>query len=509
MLLADLAGTSAELRETAARNEKVELIAELLRRAGSDELRVVVAALCGSPRQGRIGVGWATARIDGRAATPSLTVSDLDALVDALAAAHGEGVQAERRRLLEEFGALATAQEADFVVRLLTGEMRQGALSGVVETAVAKAEGVPVKVVRRASMLTGDLPATAEIGRNGGRAALEAVQLRLGVPVAPMLASTAASVEEAIAELGNSSVQWKLDGIRAQAHVRGDRVRLFTRNLNDITERLPGVASQLASLDLPPTVLDGEVIGEDVDGRPAMFQDTVSEPPDPEGGNSGSEQGDGQGWVMRAHWFDVLHHDGSNLLDDPLERRLDVLGDVARTGLIEGRVTGDADVATSVLDAALSTGHEGVVLKDLGSPYAAGRRGKAWRKVKPVHTLDLVVIGVEWGSGRRRGTLSNLHLGAMGEDGHPVMVGKTFKGLTDELLSWQTEQLLARETGREGHTVWVRPELVVEIALDGVQRSTRYPGGVALRFARVRRYRADKSPTEADTIGTVQALLPG
>ena len=494
MLLSELSGTSAALRETSARNEKVELIADLLRRTDVDELETVVAALCGSPRQGRIGVGWATARMQGRATTPSLEIADLDHLVDSLAAAGGSGVQARRRRLLEDFGARATEQEAGFVVRLLTGEMRQGALAGVVETAVARAEGVPVKVVRRAAMLNGDLPLTAVMGRSGGRAALEAVQLRIGVPVSPMLASTAPSVEEAVAELGRASVEWKLDGIRIQAHVRGDRVRLFTRNLNDITGRFPALAARLAGLELPATVLDGEAIGEDEYGRPAMFQDTVSE--------------EETGWVTRAHWFDVLHHDGSDLLDEPLERRLAELDSLTGASRIEGEFTADPTVAAAVLDSALGAGHEGVVLKDLESFYAAGRRGKAWRKVKPVHTLDLLVIGVEWGSGRRKGTLSNLHLAARGPDGLPVMVGKTFKGLTDELLAWQTEQLLARETGRDAHIVWVRPELVVEVALDGVQRSTRYPGGVALRFARVRRYREDKSSTGADTIEAVQALLP-
>ena len=529
MLLADLAGTSEALRGTSARNEKVELIADLLARTSGTDLEVVVAALCGAPRQGRIGVGWATARIDGTAGSPSLEIGDLDRLVDELAAAGGPGVKAERASLLAHFGSRATALEADFVVRLLTGEMRQGALTGVVETAVAKAEGVPVAVVRRAAMLTGDLAATAALARDGGRSALEAVQIRLGVPVSPMLASTAGSVAEAVEELGASSVEWKLDGIRVQAHVRGDRVRLYTRNLNDITERLPGVAARLASLDLPAAVLDGEVIAEDAEGRPAMFQDTVSDRAGgtedrgggvaeqggsvAEGGGGVPEQpdaagGEGGGLEMRAHWFDVVHHAGDDLLDRPLGERLEVLQRIIADDLIESTVTDDPAVAEAVLEASLAAGHEGVVLKDLAAPYAAGRRGKAWRKVKPVHTLDLVVIGVEWGSGRRRGTLSNLHLAALGPDGEPVMVGKTFKGLTDELLAWQTEQLLARETGREGHVVWVRPELVVEVALDGAQRSTRYPGGVALRFARVRQYRTDKSPTEADRIEAVQALLP-
>lgn len=495
MLLAELTAVSAEVAATSSRTEKVAALAELLGGTGDAELGIVVAALCGTPRQGRIGVGWATARIEGAATTPRLTIQDLDRLVTELAAAGGAGVQAVRRRLLDDFGDRATSAEAAFVVRLLTGEMRQGALAGVVEQAVARSEGVPVAVVRRAAMLTGDLPATAELARSGGRSALGAVRLRLGIPVAPMLAATAGSVSEALDDLGSASVGWKLDGIRVQAHVRGDRVRLFTRNLNDITDRLDGVARALVAADLPATVLDGEVIGQDVLGRPAAFQDTVAVDPD--------------GQELHAHWFDLLHHDGADLLDAPLRERIEVMEGLTALRWVPARSTDEPGVGGDVLEAALEAGHEGVVAKSLEAPYAAGRRGKAWRKVKPVHTLDLVVIGVEWGSGRRRGRLSNLHLAALGDDGSPVMVGKTFKGLTDHLLEWQTAELLARETGREGHIVWVRPELVVEVALDGAQRSSRYPGGVALRFARVRRYRTDKTAAEADRLDAVRSLLAG
>jgi DNA ligase-1 len=500
VLLAEVVATSRAVAGASGRNEKVALLAELLRATPADDVEVVASVLCGAPRQGRVGVGWATARIVAGATVPSLGVADLDRLFDGLAAAGGPGVQATRRDLLGAFGARATPDEADFVVRLLTGELRQGALAGLVEQAVARAEGIPVAVVRRAAMLSGNLPATAELARTAGRAGLESVTLRLGVPVSPMLAAGAPGVDEAVADLGAASVEWKLDGIRVQAHVRRDRVRLWTRNLNEITDHLPGVVTELASLDLPAAVLDGEVIGVGPTGRPVMFQDTMGATAE-------------AGWVaaaveMRAHWFDVLHVAGGDLLDAPLSDRLDVLASLPGLRRMPGERTDDPGRAAVVLEEALAAGHEGVVLKSLGSPYAAGRRGKAWRKVKPVHTLDLVVIGVEWGSGRRRGMLSNLHLGALGPDGVPVMVGKTFKGLTDELLAWQTAELLAREAGREGHVVWVRPELVVEVALDGAQRSSRYPGGVALRFARVRRYRTDKSPTEADTLAAVRALLP-
>ncbi len=472
MLLADLAEVSDQVAGSTARNDKVALLGELLARADPTELEIVVPALCGAPRQGRIGVGWAQARLQGSATAPTLEIGDLDSLISQLGAAHGPGVQATRKALMDSFGARATEREAAFVVRLLTGEMRQGALAGVVEQAVAKAEGVPIGVVRRAAMLTGDLADTAVLARSGGRAALDGVQLRLGVPVAPMLAAGAESVADAMATVGSASVEWKLDGIRAQAHVRGDRVRIFTRNLHDVTERLSAIASELASLGLPATVLDGEVIGD------------------------------------RGHWFDVLHHDGVDQLDEPLRRRLEVLRGLSGLARVRSEQTSDHATADAVMASSLEAGHEGVVVKALDSPYAAGRRGTGWHKVKPVHTLDLVVIGVEWGSGRRQGTLSNLHLAAIGSDGEPVMVGKTFKGLTDELLEWQTAELLARETGREGHIVWVRPELVVEIALDGAQRSTRYPGGVALRFARVRRYRSDKTAAEADRLDEVRALLP-
>jgi DNA ligase-1 len=360
-----------------------------------------------------------------------------------------------------------------------------------VEQAVARASGVPASSVRRAAMLLGDLPHAARLAASGGRSALDAVGIRLGVPVQPMLAAAAASVDEAVGELGEVSVEWKLDGIRLQAHRRGDRVRLFTRNLNDVTAQFPAVVEQVLAVEVGECVLDGEVIGVGPDGRPGLFQDSFA-------------AAEHEAW-----WFDALMLDGESMIDVQLRERLERLDGIASLRRIPGVRTGSSDRASEVMAESLAAGHEGVVLKSVDSVYAAGRRGRAWRKVKPVHTLDLVVIGVEWGSGRRQGRLSNLHLAALAEDGTPVMVGKTFKGLTDELLEWQTAELLAREVGRDGHIVWVRPELVVEIALDGVQRSTRYPGGVALRFARVRRYRTDKSPSEADRLVQLQAMLAG
>jgi len=350
-------------------------------------------------------------------------------------------------------------------------------------------------------MLSGDLGRVAAIALADGPDGLRPVGLEVGCGVLPMLASGAPDVATAIAEVGEASVEWKLDGARIQVHRREDEVRIYTRNLNDITERLPDIVAWARSLPVRAVVLDGEAIGVDDEARPHAFQDTMSS-----FGRDRDVNG-GAGGALDAFFFDVLHVDGDDLIDRPLHERLVVLDAVVGERHIPRLVTASADEAAAVLDAALAAGHEGVMVKAIDSIYDAGRRGKAWRKVKPVLTLDLVVLAVEWGHGRRQGWLSNLHLGARGPDGSLVMVGKTFKGLTDAMLEWQTTELLARETARDGITVYVRPELVVEVALDGVQASTRYPGGVALRFARVRRYRDDKSAEDADTIETVQEML--
>jgi DNA ligase-1 len=501
VLLAELVATTEQLRSTRARSAKVAALADLLRRLPPEERLPATALLIGEPRQGKVGIGWATVAEAGEgvvpAAEPSLTVTDVDAALDAVAVLAGPGSGGARVAMVRSLFVRATEAEAELVTRLLLGDLRQGALEGIMADAVARAAEVPVALVRRAAMLAGDLPAVAELALAGGEEALAAIGLRVLTPVQPMLAATAASVAEAVAACGRSSVEWKLDGARVQAHRAGDDVRLFTRNLNDVTARLPGIVGVLRSLPVRSVVLDGEVLwGEE---RPAAFQDTMRRFSNHRAG------GDGLG----VWFFDVLHVDGDDLLDQPLEARLDVLERVAAPWRIPGTLTADPDEATAVLDDALAHGHEGVVVKGASSAYEAGRRGSAWRKVKPVRTLDLVVLAAEWGHGRRQGWLSNLHLGARDPEGGFVMVGKTFKGLTDELLTWQTEQLLAREAGRSGIVVEVRPELVVEIALDGVQASPRYPGGVALRFARVRRYRDDKGPDEADLIADVQALLPG
>jgi len=501
VLLADVVAVSGAVTRTRSRTAKIEALASLLRRLQPDEITTAVAFLIGSPRQGRVGIGWATVRDagDAGAATPTLTLGDVDAAITSVAGTTGAGSVQARRAVLTRLFARATPAEADFVRRLLLGELRQGALEGVMTDAVARGSGVPLAEVRRAAMLSGDLCETARLALTGGAEALRAVHLTVGRPVLPMLASSAASVADALEATGPASVEWKLDGARIQVHRAGDDVCVFTRNLNDVTGRLPEVVAAVRTFGPRELVLDGEAIGLDDDARPQRFQETMS--------RFGRQQVDEHGIPLTALFFDCLRVDGGDLLDRPLAERLDVLSSFAGGRRIPSTRTHDPAVAGDVLDAALANGHEGVMVKDLGSPYEAGRRGAAWRKVKPVHTLDLVVLAVEWGSGRRQGWLSNLHLGARGEDGEFVMVGKTFKGLTDELLTWQTEQLQARATRTEGHVVHVRPELVVEIALDGVQASRRYPGGVALRFARVRRYRTDKAPAEADTIETVRSLL--
>jgi DNA ligase-1 len=479
-LLAVLVEASDEVRVTASRSGKIAVLAGLLRGLDADEMAAAAGFLSGVPRQGRVGIGYSTAyAIDqAPALEPSLTIADLDAAISELRDATGSGSASRRAALLGELFARATAPEADFVRRLFTGELRQGALAGLAADAVARAAGVPASLVRRALMLSGDLPRTAELALTEGEEGLRAVGFEIFRPVLPMLASTAETVGEAIAGFERASVEWKLDGIRIQIHRRGGEVRVYTRNLNDVTESLPGAVEAALRLPVRQAVLDGEALWMQ-DGSPTFL-------------------------------FDLLHADGEDLLDVPLEARRARLGAIASGLEVPGALTADPAEAQRVLDEALRAGHEGVVVKDAASLYAAGRRGKAWRKVKPARTYDLVVLGAEWGHGRRKGRLSNLHLGARDPAaGGFVMVGKCFKGLTDELLEWQTKELLARETGRRGIAVFARPELVVEIALDSVHESARYPGGIALRFARVKRYRPDKRAEEADTIGDLRAAIPG
>jgi DNA ligase-1 len=512
MLLSDVVATSTEVGATRSRKAKIESLAALLRRLGPDEVAPVVAWLSGALLQGRIGTGWRTlSAIDTPAAAEStITVGLLDGTLTELAGSSGAGSVKYRAALLTGLYAAATEQEQHFLHRLLTGELRHGALEGVLTDAVAKAAGVPLAQVRRAAMLAGDLPTTARAALDGGSEALEAFGLRVGRGIKPMLASPAESLEAALDELGEQvSVEYKLDGARIQLHRDGDAVRVFTRSLRDITDSVPELVELGRSLPCDSVVLDGESLAwsdsgdseptgsepAGSGGRPRSFQESMSN------ASAGSH---------RPRFFDCLHLDGVDLLDAPLSERLEALARVAGEHRMPGVLSPGAEGAARVLADAMGAGHEGVMVKSLDAPYMAGRRGKSWRKVKPVHTLDLVVLAAEWGYGRRTGRLSNIHLGARDpEGGPPIMVGKTFKGMTDTLLAWQTEQFSARALSDDGHVAHLPPEFVVEIELDGVQVSRRYPGGVALRFARVQRYRDDKSPGEADTIDAVRALLPG
>ncbi|WP_236789277.1 ATP-dependent DNA ligase [Amycolatopsis sp. GM8] len=503
MFLADVVNASAELAATRSRKAKIATLAGLINRAGREELPAVVAFLTGQPSQGRIGTGWRTlAELGAPAARgPTLTVAEVDAALGEVAGMSGSGSAKRRAGTLHALFARATEDEQYFLFRLLTGELRQGALEGVMIDAIAAAAEVPGEAVRRAVMLSGQLPVTALAAVTGGEATLGEFRLQLGRPLKPMLASPAESLDEAMREHAAAIVEYKMDGARIQVHRIGAEVHVYTRTLREITRNVGELVELVRALPCESVVLDGETLALTDDGRPRPFQETMSR-----FGSTREEQV--RALLLRPYFFDCLHLDGRDLLDAPLHERNAALRSVAGEHLIPGeREPGDA---SAILDAALAAGHEGVMVKSLDSVYAAGRRGRAWLKVKPVHTLDLVVLAAEWGHGRRTGYLSNLHLGARDPDGGPpIMVGKTFKGLTDELLAWQTKTFQDMESRRDDWTVYVRPELVVEIELDGAQVSSRYPGGLALRFARVVRYRPDKDPADADTIDAVRATLKG
>ncbi|MFB8245050.1 ATP-dependent DNA ligase [Streptomyces sp. NPDC055952] len=508
MLLHRLARVSQEVAATSARSRKTALLAELFRDAEAEDVPIVIPYLAGRLPQGRIGVGW---KVLGRpvapAAEPGLTVRDVDARLSALAEVSGPGSQAERTRLVGELMGAATEAEQRFLLGLLTGEVRQGALDAVAVEGLAQATGAPPADVRRAVMLAGSLQSVAEALLSDGPASLERFRLTVGRPVLPMLAHSASSVAEAVDKLGACAVEEKLDGIRVQVHRDGGTVRLYTRTLDDITDRLPEVTAAVLELQGERFILDGEVISFGEDGRPRSFQETA--------GRVGSRTDvatAARAVPVSPVFFDALSVDGRDLLDLPFTERHAELARLVpepmrvRRTLVSG--AGDTPAAEEFLAATLRRGHEGVVAKALDAPYSAGRRGASWLKVKPVHTLDLVVLAAEWGHGRRSGKLSNLHLGARTADGGLAMLGKTFKGMTDAMLTWQTERLQQLAVETNGHVVEVRPELVVEIAYDGLQRSTRYPAGVTLRFARVIRYREDKRPEDADTVETLLAAHP-
>jgi DNA ligase-1 len=504
MLFADLVRTSAAVAGTSSRLAKIGHLAEALGAAGSpEEVELVVRYLAGELRQRRTGVGYASLRgMPEPAETESLTVGEVDDAFERLSTVAGAGSQAERKRLLAELTGRATAAEQRFLMGLVTGELRQGALDGIMLDAVIRTSGQLPAEVRRAVMVAGAIPPVAAAVLGGG--GLDQFKLAVGSPLKPMLASPAPAMADALDKIGGpAAVEWKLDGIRVQVHRNGDEVRIFTRTLDEITPRLPEVVEAVLALPVKTVILDGEVIALDDAGRAKPFQVTAS--------RTGSRTDVAklrETTPLSTFFFDVLHADGVDLLAEPGTTRWEALERLVPQGLrVPRTVTGDVDEAQAFFADAVQRGHEGVVVKSLDAPYDAGRRGAAWIKVKPRHTLDLVVLAVEWGHGRRTGLLSNLHLGALdAETGEFVMLGKTFKGLTDELLRWQTERFQELETHRDSWTVYVRPEQVVEIAFDGVQGSTRYPGGMALRFARVLRYRDDKSAAEADTVQTVRMI---
>jgi ATP-dependent DNA ligase I len=504
MLLAEIAEASEAVAGTAARGGKVERLADCLRRLQPAEVPIAVAFLSGELRQRQIGVGYASLKDLGPLAeSASLTLVEVDAALERIGGQAGAGSQGERRRLLAELMARATGAEHRFLLRLLLGDLRQGALEGVMVEAVARAASVPAAEVRRALMLRGDLGPVAEAALGEGVAALRAFRLHVGRAVQPMLAQTADSVAAAMERISPAGIEWKLDGVRAQIHRLGGEVRVFTRSLDDITARVPELVEIALALPATAAVLDAEAIALRPDARPHPFQVTA--------GRLGSKLDVArlrESLPLTLFVFDVLHLDGEDLLDRGGAERGEALAAAVPEALrIPRLVTADPAAAGEFLDRTLERGHEGVLVKSLTSPYEAGRRGTGWIKVKPRHTLDLVVLGVEWGHGRRRGYLSNLHLGALDPaTGGFVMLGKTFKGLTDEMLAWQTQRVLELEERRDDWTVYPRPELVVEVAFDGVQRSPRYPGGVALRFARVLRHRPDKRAAEADTIDAVRAI---
>ena len=502
MRYAALVAASADVAATRSRTAKVQRLADLLRASDPQEVGVVVAHLSGVVPQRRLGVGYRSlSSLPTPADSPTLTVAEVDEAFIALASAGGEGSTGERRSLLEHLMSRATADEQAFLRALMTGNLRQGALDGVMLPAIAAAYEVPDASVRRAAMLAGFAGPVAQAAATRGVEAVDAIGLVVGRPVRPMLASSEKTVAEAVARVGGGEVviDGKLDGIRIQGHRRAGEVRIFTRSLDEITARVPEVVAAIAGLPGGDLVVDGEAILLRADGRPAPFQET--------GARTASTEGDADTPPLSTFLFDLLHLDGRDLLDEPFANRWELLAGLAPELLVPRVVTGDEAVAQAFFDELVASAHEGVVVKSLSALYAAGRRGSEWVKVKPVHTLDLVVLAVEYGSGRRRGLLSNIHLGARDPArGGFVMLGKTFKGMTDEMLAWQTERFRDLEVEDNGWVVTLRPEQVVEIAFDGLQRSSRYPGGLALRFARVLRYRDDKTADEADTIETVRAL---
>jgi ATP-dependent DNA ligase I len=505
--LADLAATSLPVAARPGRRDKVDLLASLLKQAAPEEIETAIAYLTGAVRQQKVGAGWVTLRAARHdpAATPGLTLADVDATLERLAGTSGKGSGAAKAEQLRGLFARATALEQDFLSRLLIGELRQGALEGIMTEAVATAAGLDAQAVRRAAMLAGDLAPVARAALTEGAAGLTRFSAQLFRPVQAMLAQTATSVGDALEHLHEAAFEWKLDGARIQVHKRGAEIAVYSRLLNDVTPAVPEVVETVRQLALHEAILDGEAIALRTDGRPYPFQVTMRR-----FGRKLDVEALRARLPVTPFFFDILYADGAALLDEPYAQRYAELArHLPEAGRPPRLVTVDGNAAQGFFDRALAAGHEGLMAKALTAPYEAGARGLAWLKIKQANTLDLVVIAAEWGHGRRKGRLSNLHLAARAESGDGfVMLGKTFKGMTDEMLAWQTKRLLELEVGREGPVVYVRPELVVEVAFNGLQRSPQYPGGLALRFARVVRHREDKRAAEADTMAAVRGLHP-
>jgi DNA ligase-1 len=505
MLIARVVETSDHVAETSRRLEKVELLATLLKQLNGDECEIAVAFLCGFTRQGRIGVGYAALRdsVAPGAETATLEIADVDRAFTSLAAIQGRGADAQRRELLRGLLARATAPEQRFLTALLYGEIRQGALEGVMVEALARASGAAADEVRRAVMMAGDIARVARSVLQEGPAGLAPYTIQLFRPVQPMLAQTAEDVEGALSDLGEAALEFKFDGARVQVHRSGDDVVIFSRALNDVTAAVPEIVEAVRALPGRDLILDGEIVSLTPEGRPQPFQVTAKR-----FGRKLDLDRMRAELPLTPYWFDLLYLDGQPLIDEPQTRRFAALSTLAPSAsLVPNLVTADAEMGSEFLRLALDRGNEGIMAKAIGATYAAGARGQSWLKIKKAHTLDLVILAAEWGNGRRKGWLSNLHLGARDtETGGFAMLGKTFKGLTDEMLRWQTEQFLKLEIGRDSYTVYVEPKVVAEIAFSDIQVSTRYPSGMALRFARVKRYRPDKTAAEADTVETVRKL---
>jgi DNA ligase-1 len=507
-LLASLVHASQRVATTSARLAKVRELAAVLKQLTPDEIEIAVHYLSGEISQGRIGLGYSSVRAAMPAAaadTESLSLADVDRYLSSIEAIRGAGSQARRTAVLREMMSRATAAEQQFLLRLIMGELRQGALAGIMIDVIAAAAGLPAAPVRRAAMFSKSLGAVARAAMLEGASALDAFELELFSPVSPMLAQTAADVGEALSEMGGEiAFEWKMDGARIQVHKVDQDVRIYTRGLHEVTAAIPEVVETVRGFAERTLVLDGEAIAYDATGRPHPFQITMRR-----FGRKLNVEASRSELPIQAFFFDCLRLGTATLVDRPTRERHGALASAVPAGaLIPRLVTASQPMAQAFYDAAIAAGHEGLMAKSLDAPYEAGNRGAGWLKIKRAHTLDLLVLAAEWGHGRRTGKLSNLHLGALEEStGDYVMLGKTFKGLTDAMLEWQTRELLARETRRDEWTVFVRPELVVEIAFSDLQASTRYPGGFALRLARVKRYRDDKRAQDADTMESVRKIF--